>query len=126
MSPASSTGGHAREPHVDDVVFGKVDFGGAAGALDDDDVVFRERIERLQNLRHERLLSREVVPRSEGSLRLAGHDELASVVAFGLEQDGVHAHVGRDAARLGLHDLGAPHLEPVGRDIAVGAPCSGL
>ena len=114
-------GGHgAREPHVDDVVFGKVDFDGAAGALDDDDVVFlRERIERLQNLRHERLLSREVVPRSEGSLRLAGHDELASVVAFGLEQDGAHAHAGRDTARLGLHDLGAPHLEPVGRDTAV-------
>lgn len=68
---------------------------GLPGALDDDDVVFlRERIERLQNLRHKRLLSREVVPRSEGSLLLAGHDELASVAAFGLEQDGVHAHVG--------------------------------
>ncbi len=41
------------------------------------------------------------------------------MVAFGLEQDGVHTHVGHDAARLGLHDLGAPHLEPVGRDTAV-------
>ncbi len=47
---------------------------------------------------------------------LPAHDHLAAGVGVGLEQDGVHPHVGLQAAGLGLHDLGAAHLAAVARD----------
>ncbi len=61
----------------------------------------------------------EVVRRFHLAPHLTVDDDLAAYIAAGLEQNGVHPHVRLDARRLSLHDLCAPHLQPVAGDKTV-------
>ena len=108
------------QPHVDDVVRLEVDFRRAARALDDDDVhILAQAVERGENIGNELPLHLEIVCRAHLPAHLAAHDHLTARVAARLEQNRVHAHVRLDARRLSLHDLCAPHFQPVAGDKTV-------
>ena len=57
---------------------------------------------------------------------LAQENHLGTYIAGGLEQDGIHVHMGGDAGGLGLDDLGPAHLQAFGRDPGVVGHVLGL
>ena len=106
--------GHA---HVHNVVLPQVDLRRAARPLDDDDVVLRRQgLVGRHHLGDEALAVAEVLSRRHGAPGHAVDDHLRAHMAGGLEQDGVHPHVGGHPRRLGLHHLSPAHLEAVGGD----------
>ena len=106
-----------REAHVHDVVLFEVDFRRTARALDDDDIrLLAQAVERLADDREKLALVSPVFACGVVAVRLSHNDDLRTDVARRLEQDGVHAHIGRDAGGFRLHHLCAAHLAAVRRD----------
>ena len=109
--------GQLRHAHVHDVVLLEVDLRGAARALQHDDVEFLlQAAVGLHDVGDEFQLALIVVLGPDVAQHLAVDDDLAAHVGGGLQQDGVHAHIGGDARRLRLHHLGPAHLPAVGGD----------
>ena len=103
-----------RKAHVHNVVFPEVDLRRAARALDHDHVVLRrETFIGRQDLGDELLFVREIFRRRHLPAHPAVYDDLASRVARGLEQDGVHARVRLQPRALRLHGLRPPDLKPL-------------
>ena len=100
-----------RQTHIDEIALLEVDFGGAARTLDHDDVIFRSQtLIGRHDGREQLALAGIVVHGAQIAQDAAVHDNLAAGIGGGLEQDGVHAHVGCNPRRLGLDNLGAAHL----------------
>jgi hypothetical protein len=109
--------GRGGQAHVGDVVGAQVDLGGGAGALADDDVEPGPQVgEAGQHLLQQRGLHRPVRQRGHVGHRPAEDDDLAGVLAAGLEQHRVHRGLGLDARRRGLHDLRPADLRAVEGD----------
>ena len=109
-----------RKPHVHNVILAQVDLGGGARALNHENIVFGgETVIGAQNIGDQAALHFEVFLRVVMPAHLAVHNELASRVAGGFQQNGIHAHVALDPGGLGLHRLGASEFQSVWRDIAV-------
>ena len=101
------------QAHVDNVLLLQVDLGGTACPLDDDDVIVGgQAVVGLQNGGNIRPLAAVVFHGPHIALDNAVDDDLAAHIGGGLQQDGVHAHIGSDAGGLCLHHLGAAHLAP--------------
>ena len=110
----------ARHAHVHQVVPPEVDLRRTARPLDDDEVVFRRQgVKGPLHIGDEAFAVAGVVDRLHGAAHLSVHDHLAALIPLRLEEDGVHARIGRDAACLRLHHLGASHLKAVFGDEAV-------
>ena len=62
------------------------------------------------------MLAAVILHRAHVAHDLPVHDHLAADVGRRLQEDRVHAHVGREARGLGLHDLRAAHLAARGGD----------
>ena len=109
-----------REAHVDEVVLFEVDLRGAPCPFDDDDVVlFRQRLIRLEDGRDEFRFERIVFRRRHVLQHFSVHDDLAPGVRAGLQEDRVHADVRLFPAGGRLDHLGPAHLEAVVRHVAV-------
>ena len=108
------------KPHIDDIVFFQIDLRGAPRTLDDDYVIFRgEGMISLQNHGHQALFIGEIFAGIHVAQDLSADDHLGTRIRRGLEQNGVHPHIRRNAGRLRLHHLGAAHLQSVLRDKGV-------
>ena len=108
------------QAHVDDIVDLEVDLRRAARPLDDDHVHLPGKaVVGGQNIGNEFFFVAEVIRRLHLAPHLAMDDDLAAHVAAGLEEDGVHPHIGLDACGLSLHHLGAAHFQAVPGDEAV-------
>ena len=106
--------------HVHDIVGLQVDLGGAACALNDDDVVLGGKaVVGFEDVRDEGALHLEIIGGGHLPPGLAVHDDLTAHIAAGLEQDGVHAHVRLHPGRLRLHHLRPAHLSAVFGDKTV-------
>ena len=106
--------------HVHDIVGLQVDLGGAACALNDDDVVLGGKaVVGFEDVRDEGALHFKVIGGGHLPPGLAVHDDLTAHIAAGLEQDGVHAHVRLYACSLRLHHLCPAHLSAVFGDKTV-------
>ena len=109
-----------RQPHVHDVVGLQVDLRRAPGPFDHDDVHgFGKAVVGREDVRDEGSLHFKVGGGGHLAPHFAVYDDLTAHVAAGLEQDGVHPHVGLDARRLGLYHLCPAHFQPVAGDKAV-------
>ena len=108
------------QAHVDDVILFQIDLGGAPGALNDNDIILRsQRPIGLQDHGHEAPLVGEILPGVHVAQDLAPHNDLGSGICGGLEQDRVHPDIRLDPGGFRLHDLGPPHLQPIGCDVGV-------
>ena len=106
-----------RQTHIYNIILLEIDLRRTARTLDHDNVVLGGKaVKCVLDNGQKRLFAAPILPRGTVSLRLAHDDDLRANVACRLEQDRIHAHIGRDARRLGLHDLCAAHLPAVRRD----------
>ena len=106
-----------RQTHIYNIILLEINLRRTARTLDHDNVVLGGKtVKCVLDNGQKRLFAAPILPRGAVSLRLAHDDDLRANVACRLEQDRVHAHIGRDARRLGLHDLRASHLPAVRRD----------
>ena len=129
MSATRSTAAPALLGHaeVHQVVFLQVQLHRAAGPFQDDEVVgLGQAAVALHDLAHQPGLVPVVLPGGEVAVDLAVDDHLGTHLAAGLEQDGVHVHVGGEARGLGLHHLGPAHLAALRGDEAVQGHVLGL
>ena len=112
---------------VDDVMIQQVDFGTGTGALHHHQVVSGpQAVEGGVGRGDQPGLFPVVIHGRLVSDGLAQQHHLRAHVAGGLEQDGIHVHVGRDAGGLGLYDLGPSHLQTLGSDPGVVGHVLGL
>ena len=103
--------------HIYNIVFLQIDLRRTPRALDHDNVVLSsERVVGLQNHGHQALFIGKIFPGIHIAQDLSVDDHLGARICRGLEQNGVHPHIRRNACRLRLHDLGAAHLQTVLRD----------
>ena len=110
-------GGHV---HIHDVVGLEVHLAGAARAFEHDRVVFGgEAVVAAFDGLPQPGLVRVIFAHFHVADRAPFHDHLAAEVAFWLEQDRIHPHVGIEAARFGLYRLRPADLAAVGRHIGV-------
>ena len=104
-----------RHGHVDEVAGLEIEFGGAARALDDDEIILcAQAVERPGNLRPEVVFVGVIVA---GIQRLPGtaiNHHLRARVGFRLDQDRVHIHMRLQPGGGGLHGLGAADLAAIG------------
>ena len=117
MSPTSTTGTLAAraKAHIGDVVRPQIDFGRAAGALDEDEVgLVLQPGETVQHMRHQRRLDRLVFGRARRAEHFALHDDLRAGLALRLEQHRVHVDAGRHPRGARLQRLRPADLAAVG------------
>ena len=106
-----------RQTHIDNIILLEIDLCRTARPLDHDDVVLGGKaVKCVLDNGKKRLFVPPIFARGAVSLRFAHDDDLRANIACRLEQNRVHTHIGRDARRLGLHDLRAAHLPAVRRD----------
>ena len=107
--------------------FFKIQLHGAAGPFQDDEFIGpAQAAEALHHLADQPGLVPVVFPGREVAVDPAVDDHLGAHVAAGLEQDGVHVHVGSEAGGLGLDHLGPAHLAALRGDEAVQGHVLGL
>ena len=95
--------GHA---HIDDIAGSQIGFGGRACAFDHHHIVFgAQAIQGCGDLRPDQGAA--PTPRSVGQLRVDApqQNDLAAGIGFGLEQQRVHAYIGRGTCGQGLEVL---------------------
>ncbi len=106
--------GHFRHGHVDQVPRLEIDFRGTAGAFEDHEVVPAAQIlQRVLNGLPVPVVLGVVIPGVSDPHGAAHDDDLGSVVAERFQENGIHRHVGGQAAGLGLVRLGAPDFPAV-------------
>ena len=114
-------------PEVDQVVLLQIQLHGAAGPLQNDELMLAaEAAEALHHQAGEPRFVPVIFLGREVAVDLAVDDHLGAHLAAGLEQYGIHVHVGGQAGRLGLHHLGPPHLAALRGDEAVQGHVLGL
>ena len=102
-----------RHPHVDDIAGVQVDLGRGASPFDHDEVVGGPQfVERLADVGPDPLTASAPRHGAELAVGLPQQDDLAAGIGLGLEEDGVHAHIGPHAGREGLEVLGAADFAP--------------
>ena len=108
--------GAPRKTHVGDVVLAQIDFGGTAGAFDQNEIGLRlQPRETFEHRRHQLRLHRGVVARAQGRDTFSLHDHLRADIGFRLQQNRIHVGVRLDAGGQRLQRLGAADLAAVDR-----------
>jgi len=103
--------------HIGDVALAQIGLGGAAGALDEDEVGFgAEPGEALEHARQEARLQRLVLARRRVAGDAALHDDLRAGLGLGLEENRVHVGGRRDEAGPRLERLRAADLAAIPGD----------
>ena len=101
------------DAHVGQVGVAEVDLGRAPCPFEQDELVLgKQRVQRLADRRPE-AAAPPPGKRAQRRIRAPEHDDLALVVAFRLDEDGVHADVGLDACGEGLQVLRGTDLAAV-------------
>ena len=106
----------AERAEVHDVAHHEVEFNGAAGAFEDEDVgiaPFAPSVECVGDDAPEAVVVAVVFLGFEMTLGDALENELRAVFGGRLDEDGVHLDRGEEAAGFGLDGLGAGHLASV-------------
>ncbi len=111
---------HGRHAHVGEVAAHEIGLGGAARALDDDDVGLPRdrRIARAHGRPEPRGLA-VILPRRHVSHRLAEQHDLAHRIRARLEENRIHLDARGHPGRLGLHGLRPAHLAAIGSDVGI-------
>jgi len=105
------------QPHIHVVALPQVDLSGAAGTFRDDQVEpGGEVVERCVRRGGEVTPAVDEVARGDLARGPAHHDDVAALVAAGLEQHRVHRGLGLGARRERLHPLRAADLGSVDGD----------
>ncbi len=109
-----------RHPHVDDIAVAQIDFRGAPRPFQHHHLILCRQA--LVDLAHRFTQPGFVVVIADG-IHIAGdfahQHNLRPAIAGWLKQNWVHAHVGSNARRLGLKNLGSAHLFAIGCDTGV-------
>lgn len=117
---AAKDNGHAsgiREAHIGDVARAQIDFGRAAGTLDDDEIGSGcEAVEAFEDGAHEFGFGFGVVAGTQGVPAFALHDDLRAGVCLWFEQNGVHVGVRFAPRGEGLERLGTADFAAIARD----------
>ena len=117
MSPTMMTGTLAarEKPILAMSLLPQIDFGRAAGALDEDEVgLALQPGETVQHLRHQRRLDRLVFGGARRAEHLALHDDLRADLALRLQQHRVHVDARRHPRGARLQRLRPADLAAVG------------
>ena len=111
---------HTGHAHVDEIIFLEVDFRGTARALNDDNIVFRRQgIICLPDGGAEVVFVGVILGGFHVAQDFTVDNDLTAHIAGGLQEDGIHPHIGGNPGGFGLHNLGPAHFKARVGDKAV-------